>query len=163
MGLNTITLLCLCHVWNDNRKRQATSRHAFKTRPNLISNEGFALARNCLDKAFLSEIVFFFFLFLSENQIFSLLVPFVSYKTRNDQCYSYYRCMLWNLHFDHKVFVTPGAGSGKKDLMVRGGSMFKTRAHYELSRWAWDFEDNDKLTKVVLNILISVRSADQKS
>ena len=163
MGLKTITLLCLCHVRNDNRKHQATSRHAFKTRPNLISNERFALARNCLDKSFLSEIDYFFFLFLSENQIFSLLVPFVSSRTRNEQCYSYYRCMLWNPHFDHEVYVTSAGGSGEKDLMGRGGSMFKTRAHYELSCWAWDFENNDKLTDVVLNILISVRSANQKS
>ena len=125
--------------------------------------KGLLLQEIALTSLFFLKLFFFFFLFLSENQIFSLLVPFVSSKARNDQCYSYYRCMLWNLHFDHEVFVTPGAGSGKKDLMVRGGSMFKTRAHYELSRWAWDFEDNDKLTKVVLNILISVRSADQKS
>ena len=125
MGLKTITLLCLCHVRNDNRKRQAISRHAFKTRPNLISNERFALARNCLDKSFLSE-----------NQIFSLLVPFVSSRVRNEQCYSYYRCMLWNPHFDHEVFVTLGGGSREKDLMGRGGSMFKTIAHYGLSCWA---------------------------
>ena len=104
----------------------------------------------------------FFFLFLSENQIFSLLVPFVSSRVRNEQCYSYYRCMLWNPHFDHEVFVTLGGGSREKDLMGRGGSMFKTIAHYGLSCWAWDFEDNNKLTEVVPNILISVRSANQK-
>ena len=78
----------------------------------------------------------FFFLFLSENQIFSLLVPFVSSRMRNEQCYSYYRCMLWNPHFDHEVFVTLGGGSWEKDLMGRGGSMFKTIAHYGLSCWA---------------------------
>ena len=124
--------------------------------------KGLLLQEIALTSLFFLKLIFFF-LFLSENQIFSLLVPFVSSRTRNEQCYSYYRCMLWNPHFDHEVYVTSAGGSGEKDLMGRGGSMFKTRAHYELSCWAWDFEDNDKLTDVVLNILISVRSANQKS
>lgn len=57
----------MCHIQNDNRKYQETSIHSFKIRSNLISNEGFALARNCLDTSFLSEINFFVCFFLKTN------------------------------------------------------------------------------------------------
>lgn len=35
-------------------------------------------------------------------------------------------------------------GLAEKELMDRGGSMFKTRAHCDLSCWVWDFEDSER-------------------
>lgn len=74
----------MCHMWCDKRKYQETSLHSFKIRYNLISNEGFALARNCLTSPSFQESIvssyflFSFFFFFPCFPFLCLLISFLS-------------------------------------------------------------------------------------
>lgn len=49
----------MCCIWYDNGKHREASIYSLRIRSSLISNEGFVLARNCLDKSFLPGINIF--------------------------------------------------------------------------------------------------------